>query len=502
MANKPGINNLFNIFEGMNAFGAGPGARTRSLLDTIDPVTGKPLITQDAIDKANRQSIGTGIVTGLASYLAQPKNKGYGSAVPYLAQSYLQANKAAQAPFQGVANQYLMDTQLAEQQRVLGERTKTQDVINKMIENDPSLEYLNGAPLAQQTTAINEKIKLQMSPSKDKLNVKNIDQALYTEPSYMDYASPTLANGLPNPNYGNTRVLVKTDKAKNEFAIERAKIQKEALNIERDFSVQKANEFKRANKEFFPKFQEGGVPTRPEDVLVKGVENNIQTDPVNANLNAANLYGVTPKYMKQYGVVSVGTGETLLPVIRNPAMDTAVRQKLGSDKPKTQLQMREVVGAMNHERNLIAKIINSGDLDKMYGAGSYKFWNKFAGMDAAKLGVSLEQLGNTQFMNNLINSKSQGATFGALSDTEGKRLANILINLNTAQDAETVEKSLMELDALIARRENSIYENYQGNYGDYDYKKTVGNVNPYTSSFQTKEKVIPGKIKSITRQEG
>ena len=67
MANKPGINNLFNIFEGMNAFGAGPGARTRSLLDSN-------LITQDAIDKANRQSIGTGIVTGLASYLAQPKN--------------------------------------------------------------------------------------------------------------------------------------------------------------------------------------------------------------------------------------------------------------------------------------------------------------------------------------------------------------------------------------------------------------------------------------------
>ena len=109
MANKPGINNLFNIFEGMNAFGAGPGARTRSLLDN-------ELITQDAIDKANRQSIGTGIVTGLASYLAQPKNKGYGSAVPYLAQSYLQANKAAQAPFQGVADQYLMDTQLKEQQ--------------------------------------------------------------------------------------------------------------------------------------------------------------------------------------------------------------------------------------------------------------------------------------------------------------------------------------------------------------------------------------------------
>jgi len=493
MANKPGINNLFNIFEGMNAFGAGPGARTRSLLDTIDPVTGKPLITQDAIDKANRQSIGTGIVTGLASYLAQPKNKGYGSAVPYLAQSYLQANKAAQAPFQGVADKYLMDTQLTEQQRVLGERTKTQDVINKMILDDPSLGYLNGAPLAQQITAINEKIKLQMSPSKDKLNVKNIDQALYTEPSYMDYASPTLVNGLPNPNYGNTRVLVKTAKAKNEFAIERAKVHKEALNIEKDFSVYKANEFKRANKEFFPDFQDGGVPTRPEDLINKEQAGQ-------AKIDTSGLYGVTPKYLEQYGVTSVGTGETILPVIYNPAMDTVVRQKLGADKPKTQLQMREVVGAMNHERNLISKIINSGDLDKMYGVQSYNPLNKFAGMPAAKLKVIIEQLGNTQFMNNLINSKSQGATFGALSDTEGKRLANILINLNTAQDAQSVEKSLMELDALIARRENSIYENYQGNYGDYDYKKTVGNVNAWTSSFQTEAKVIPGKIKSITRR--
>jgi len=132
MANKPEINNLFNIFEGMNAFGAGPGARTRSLLDSN-------LITQDAIDKANRQSIGTGIVTGLASYLAQPKNKGYGSAVPYLAQSYLQANKAAQAPFQGVADKYLMDTQIAEQQRVLGQQ-KNLEQLKIDLRNDPRVK--------------------------------------------------------------------------------------------------------------------------------------------------------------------------------------------------------------------------------------------------------------------------------------------------------------------------------------------------------------------------
>jgi hypothetical protein len=180
MANKPGINNLFNIFEGMNAFGAGPGARTRSLLDTIDPVTGKPLITQDAIEKANRQSIGTGIVTGLASYLAQPKNKGYGSAVPYLAQSYLQANKAAQAPFQGVADQYLMDTQLKEQQRVLGERTKTQGVIDQMITLDPSLKDLKNAPIEQQIAAINENTKQRFVVPTEKKALSPKDKAMET----------------------------------------------------------------------------------------------------------------------------------------------------------------------------------------------------------------------------------------------------------------------------------------------------------------------------------
>jgi len=124
MANKPGINNLFNIFEGINAFGAGPDARTKSLLDA-------EFITPETVKAANRRSIGTGIVTGLANYLAMPKNKGYGSAVPYLAQSYLQANKAAQAPFQGVADKYLMDEKLKD--------TKRNQTLRDELLKDPSI---------------------------------------------------------------------------------------------------------------------------------------------------------------------------------------------------------------------------------------------------------------------------------------------------------------------------------------------------------------------------
>lgn len=146
-----------------NMFGASPNANMKKMAEM--GLLGDANY-EDMLAKANKQSVFQGLLnTGLA-YAAQPKNQGYGSIFPYLAKSGLAGVQAAQSPFDRMGKDAMMNQQLKEQQRVLGERTKTQDVINKMIENDPSLEYLNGAPLDQQTTAINEKIKLQMSPSK------------------------------------------------------------------------------------------------------------------------------------------------------------------------------------------------------------------------------------------------------------------------------------------------------------------------------------------------
>ena len=126
------INNLFDYFKDINAFGAGPDARARSLLDAN-------LITPEAMKAANRRSIGTGIMTGLASYLAQPKNQGYGSVLPYLGKSYLAASQAAQAPFQGVADQYLMDTQIAENKLKIENQKRTKELENQLL-NDPRVK--------------------------------------------------------------------------------------------------------------------------------------------------------------------------------------------------------------------------------------------------------------------------------------------------------------------------------------------------------------------------
>jgi len=115
--------NLFDYFEGLNVFGAGPDARAQSLLDA-------KLIDPKVIEAADKRSIGTGIMTGLASYLAQPKTGNYGSALPYIGKAYLNANQAAQAPFQRIADKYLMDLKIAENKRAQ-ELQKEQDLFRE-----------------------------------------------------------------------------------------------------------------------------------------------------------------------------------------------------------------------------------------------------------------------------------------------------------------------------------------------------------------------------------
>jgi hypothetical protein len=124
--------NLFDYFGNMNVFGAAPNAQVQSLLDN-------KLIDQSVIDKANRQSIGTGLVTGLASYLAQPKNLNAGDATPYIAKAFLNANKAAQAPFANIPQGYAMDTQIAEDKLKIQNQQRDEALKQELL-NDPRVK--------------------------------------------------------------------------------------------------------------------------------------------------------------------------------------------------------------------------------------------------------------------------------------------------------------------------------------------------------------------------
>jgi len=125
-------NGLFDYFGNMNIFGAAPNGQVQSLLDN-------KLITKEAVERANKQSIGSGLITGLASYLAQPKNQGYGDSTPYLAKAFLNANQAAQVPFTNLPNQYAMDTQIAEDKLNLENQKRTKELENQLL-NDPRVK--------------------------------------------------------------------------------------------------------------------------------------------------------------------------------------------------------------------------------------------------------------------------------------------------------------------------------------------------------------------------
>jgi len=133
--------NLFDYFGNMNVFGAAPNAQVQSLLDN-------KLINQSTLDKANKQSIGTGLITGIASYLAQPQNQGYGDASPYIAKAFLNANKAAQVPFENIPQGYAMDTQIADRKRELAEIDYTNKTFDNIINLKPELAKYKDAPLS------------------------------------------------------------------------------------------------------------------------------------------------------------------------------------------------------------------------------------------------------------------------------------------------------------------------------------------------------------------
>ena len=83
---------LKNVFgTGANIFGAG-GNNTDSLVK-------RGLLQQSDVDKASNQSLMKGLLGSAVGYLAQPKNQGYGSSIPYIFKGVQQGMNAAQQPY-------------------------------------------------------------------------------------------------------------------------------------------------------------------------------------------------------------------------------------------------------------------------------------------------------------------------------------------------------------------------------------------------------------------
>ena len=78
-----------NFFEGLTPFGS---------------VIPQGVLTTDQEENLRKQALVGGLLGAGANYLSQPKNQGYGSALPYLAKSYVGGMGASQGTIDATLN--------------------------------------------------------------------------------------------------------------------------------------------------------------------------------------------------------------------------------------------------------------------------------------------------------------------------------------------------------------------------------------------------------------
>jgi hypothetical protein len=191
-----GVSGLLDGFSGMNVFGAKPS----------EALTG--ILTKEQQDKLRNQSLLQGLIGTAATYLAQPKNQNYGSALPYLAKAYLGGMQSSQGAYDQALAGKIKQQELEQGARKLEmEGLTTPEKLARRIEilkknnpNDPlipklerSLDYesgLRGFGTGVEGTSLNILARGSEKTPQGEAIRKSTDYALayrnQTTPKYVD----------------------------------------------------------------------------------------------------------------------------------------------------------------------------------------------------------------------------------------------------------------------------------------------------------------------------
>lgn len=116
------LDSFSNPFEGMNVFGAKAPSYMGGILD------------QNQLEKLKQQSLIQGLLGSAATYLAQPKNQGYGSALPYLGKAFLGGTQASQNVYDQATKDYMTAAKIAEFKKSQEQDKNQEDAINKLLQ--------------------------------------------------------------------------------------------------------------------------------------------------------------------------------------------------------------------------------------------------------------------------------------------------------------------------------------------------------------------------------
>lgn len=166
--------NTGGLLEGMNIFAAKPS----------EALTG--ILTPEQQDKLNNQALFQGGLGTIITYLAQPKNQGYGSVLPYLGKAYLGGMQQSQGAYDAALKSKMDSLTMAKNMRELEMSgiTDVQKLLKAKNELNPSSPTYQG-----DLTALDAAItKLTHVSNPDKLPTSAEEYNLaIKDPAYMKF---------------------------------------------------------------------------------------------------------------------------------------------------------------------------------------------------------------------------------------------------------------------------------------------------------------------------
>ncbi|HEY7865880.1 MAG TPA: hypothetical protein VIC51_07725, partial [Psychromonas sp.] len=93
------------------------------------------LLGQEATDKLRKRATGTGIANALLALVAQPRNQGYGSALPYIGKALMAGQQAGQNVIQGGLRDFDAQQRIAEMKRQQEQREAQRKFASNLPEN-------------------------------------------------------------------------------------------------------------------------------------------------------------------------------------------------------------------------------------------------------------------------------------------------------------------------------------------------------------------------------
>tara|TARA_B100000767_G_C19712245_1_gene513312 strand:+ start:129 stop:1298 length:1170 start_codon:yes stop_codon:yes gene_type:complete len=160
------------------------------------------LLEAGDLEAARKQSIFQGLLGAGLGYLAQPKNKNYGSVLPYFAKASMQGLEASRAPYKQLTQDALMNQKLKDVEYQRGER-KYQDDQRILAANEKATrDKILGEGLFE--TVLTDRPNLTMPP--EQLTLPSGEQSV--RPMFgTTLQAPTAEQKI---NYGTIKKLIKS----------------------------------------------------------------------------------------------------------------------------------------------------------------------------------------------------------------------------------------------------------------------------------------------------